>query len=779
MRKGTLFRYLVITLVFLGGSDMHPVSAGARCLESAWDCWAKVAPGDPADDEHPFGWLFPEGKKTVFLRDELAEAFPGIFEPLVDYQSADIAPAQCISGRTPSTYAILIGASEAGEPLPDLPGAANDVDLLSASFEARDVDPGDMYRLLGNAATRRGVATAFEKVAAASTCGDRIYLHFGGHSGIPEAVVSGFLPQVATEKLDGFALTDVPSIERIAAYQRWADTSDNAPPGEEGRAVLMGEAALDLEKLKDTGILLVLNENGGTQVFSPHDLSDFMTTLRNRGADVTVTLDTSRATLSRLAERQFSPETVQLWKVDVGTEEEEKTPWAPLPLGSDPGDFAVLYSSIGDSEAREIGVDDGSGGKKNYGVFTFKLAAAIQNRVSVTIRALAEALKQQPEVEGQIQAARVVASDPEMTIFAGDAPAPQALDTIVITRPAPTRGAAKVDRPEVEIAGVVEWSAPVRAVLIDGHVANLEGRHGFSLRVPLTAGLNTLDIIALTGDGRTHQRTLEFLFEGDRQALQGEGKRYAVVVANQSYGGKTGYAPLSTPFADADAIENVLVSHYGFVTEAVLAGGQRLGLSLRDATGRDIQSVLHQLGSVAGENDTVLIYYAGHGEYEEATTNAYWIPADAEYRVPFTYLSAAAIADPITRMQAGNVILISDSCFSGALMRGGPGVEEEIADADRIEALLRKSKRRSRILISSGNNEPVSDIGGAGHSVFAAALLNGLENMEYDAFSALELFNGYILDAVSANADQEPQYRPIERVGHDGGDVVFVRVPRG
>ena len=93
MRKGTLFRYLVITLVFLGGSDMHPVSAGARCLESAWDCWAKVAPGDPADDEHPFGWLFPEGKKTVFLRDELAEAFPGIFEPLVDYQSADIAPA--------------------------------------------------------------------------------------------------------------------------------------------------------------------------------------------------------------------------------------------------------------------------------------------------------------------------------------------------------------------------------------------------------------------------------------------------------------------------------------------------------------------------------------------------------------------------------------------------------------------------------------------------------------------------------------------------------------
>ena len=47
--------------------------------------------------------------------------------------------------------------------------------------------------------------------------------------------------------------------------------------------------------------------------------------------------------------------------------------------------------------------------------------------------------------------------------------------------------------------------------------------------------------------------------------------------------------------------------------------------------------------------------------------------------------------------------------------------------------------------------------------------------MRYDAFSARELFDGYLLPLVIANADQEPQFRPIERAGHEGGDIVFVR----
>jgi hypothetical protein len=47
--------------------------------------------------------------------------------------------------------------------------------------------------------------------------------------------------------------------------------------------------------------------------------------------------------------------------------------------------------------------------------------------------------------------------------------------------------------------------------------------------------------------------------------------------------------------------------------------------------------------------------------------------------------------------------------------------------------------------------------------------------MPHDSFSARELYDGYLLPLVVGNADQEPQYRPIERAGHEGGDMVFVR----
>lgn len=68
-------------------------------------------------------------------------------------------------------------------------------------------------------------------------------------------------------------------------------------------------------------------------------------------------------------------------------------------------------------------------------------------------------------------------------------------------------------------------------------------------------------------------------------------------------------------------------------------------------------------------------------------------------------------------------------------MRGGE-TGSKIGDDDRERALLRLAQRRTHILISSGNNEPVDDTGGAGHSVFAKALLTGLEDMNHDAFSA-------------------------------------------
>lgn len=184
--------------------------------------------------------------------------------------------------------------------------------------------------------------------------------------------------------------------------------------------------------------------------------------------------------------------------------------------------------------------------------------------------------------------------------------------------------------------------------------------------------------------------------------------------------------------------------------------------------------MLYQVSRIAGARDTVLIFYAGHGIYEQATQGAFWLPIDARAGLPTSYLSAATISNAILRLEAGNVLVISDSCYSSALLRGGGSAEA--VEGDRLRALQRLADKRSRVVIASGGNEPVADGGGDGHSVFARALLTRLEGMDEDAFSARELFDRFLLPMVVGQASQEPQYRPIERSGHEGGDVVFARL---
>ena len=646
------------------------------------------------------------------------------------------------------------------DPFMPLTGPDNDVRLLHASLRIRGVADEHIIVLTGSRASRSELAQAFTDLLADVGCGDRVLFYFGGHATRGHVLTEKIAPDDLLKAAGGVTLAEV-----------WqADLPDRT-----------GEAIAALDWMRGSHLFLALNRqaDGVIELVGAADLSQLVTALRNRMADVVVMLDTSYASLADLAERQQQAGDHQLWTLETGSAPDEAglAAYRPGRLLPNHGGFAALYSSIGDSHSIELGFADPDGTKTTYGLFTFRLANAIQNREALTVRALAESLRSASEDDDRRrnQRHRMEATDPEMALFSDGSLRLPAIDPITITEPTPKRGAATVERPEVRIAGRVDWSSPARAVLVDGKIATLLADGSFSHTVALRAGLNTVEIVALTRDGRTHEKRLEFMFEGDRKALEGEGRRYALIIANQTYARETGFEPLRTPFADADALAAVLAERYGFRLEATLPTGQTVPLVIKDATRRDIETVLYQIGLVAGEKDTVLIYFAGHGIYEEKTTIAFWVPTDAVAGVPISYLSASSIVEAVQRMQAGNIAVISDSCFSGALMRGGGTPTPEVGAAERMQAMLRLAQRRTRILISSGNNEPVEDQGGQGHSVFARALLTGLERMEHEVFSARELFDGYVLPMVVGRADQEPQYRPIERAGHEGGDIVFVR----
>jgi hypothetical protein len=82
---------------------------------------------------------------------------------------------------------------------------------------------------------------------------------------------------------------------------------------------------------------------------------------------------------------------------------------------------------------------------------------------------------------------------------------------------------------------------------------------------------------------------------------------------------------------------------------------------------------------------------------------------------------------------------------------------------------------KSRTLMASGGNEPVSDGGGDGHSVFGRVFLTGLAQMDKGTFTASELFRDFVQERVAGKANQTPEYNPLRNSGHESGDFVFVR----
>ncbi len=233
-------------------------------------------------------------------------------------------------------------------------------------------------------------------------------------------------------------------------------------------------------------------------------------------------------------------------------------------------------------------------------------------------------------------------------------------------------------------------------------------------------------------------------------------RNLAVIFGNERYGD---FPALRTPLADTRAIAAVLEKEYGFTVRVVT-----------NATRYQMLSALSQLRRDATEQDSVLVYYAGHGYLDDSTSRGYWLPIDAEHDNVANWLSTSDITDMLAGIQARHALILADSCFSGTLLRSVGGA---VAIDERNTLLEKLASKRSRTIMTSGGLEPVIDGGGSGHSVFADAVLNALRSNR-DSLEAGRLFM-QVRDRIALRASQTPQYAPLRNAGHDGGDFIFVR----
>jgi hypothetical protein len=237
-------------------------------------------------------------------------------------------------------------------------------------------------------------------------------------------------------------------------------------------------------------------------------------------------------------------------------------------------------------------------------------------------------------------------------------------------------------------------------------------------------------------------------------------KRVALVIGNDRY---LYVPPLKTAINDARSVQSVLQGRYGFETTLLL-----------NATRSQIVSALNAYRRDLGADSSLLIYYAGHGFYDKVVDKAYWWPVDAQENDNTNWISAADITSNIKGTASRHVLIVSDSCYSGTLR--GVSVPQNLngLNSDRARTLLKLQQRPSRELMASGGNEPVSDGGADGHSVFAGAFLRALERMPAVQFAAHELFDE-VRTFVAGNSAQLPQFDPLRDSGDDGGSFVFSR----
>jgi len=242
------------------------------------------------------------------------------------------------------------------------------------------------------------------------------------------------------------------------------------------------------------------------------------------------------------------------------------------------------------------------------------------------------------------------------------------------------------------------------------------------------------------------------------------GHYHALVIGNDDY---KKLPRLKTAINDAKEIAEVLSDKYGFKTTLLL-----------DATRYQIIRALDNYRETLSEKENLLIYYAGHGYLEDKNNRGYWLPIDAERDSRANWISNVDITDQLNSMNAKEVIIISDSCYSGALTRGSM-VDLKVAQSPevRVQYIKELAKGHARMVLTSGELKPVLDAGGGDHSVFAGALLDVLKaNNQVLEGNLLhqEMSDRVTYESKNFGLTQVPQYAANIQAGHKSGDFIFV-----
>jgi len=314
----------------------------------------------------------------------------------------------------------------------------------------------------------------------------------------------------------------------------------------------------------------------------------------------------------------------------------------------------------------------------------------------------------------------------------------------------PKDNARVTDEASVIVAIVSSGKGVTRVtVTVNGVEVSQENQRGLQRSVPvgtpvtLRPGPNKIVVTATEPDGTTRQETRTVIYDAAKVAAVPPGEtppppppvvrnQWAVVIGVGDYE-NSGVPKLRYTVPDAEAINRALLDA-GFKKENVLLLTDK---TERKPTLRNIKWALGTfLGRQAQKDDTVLIFFAGHGAPEIDTRGVekdgfakYLIPVDAD---PDDLYSSALPMDELQtifeRIDAQRVVAFLDACYSGGA--GGRTFTSKKTRAGSIndEFLERQARSKGRVIITASEPNEVSlELPELGHGIFTYYLVEGLK----------------------------------------------------
>ena len=295
----------------------------------------------------------------------------------------------------------------------------------------------------------------------------------------------------------------------------------------------------------------------------------------------------------------------------------------------------------------------------------------------------------------------------------------------------------------LKLSGSVIDNYGIQLLKVNGVVTPVKQSGNFVMNLPLTMGDNFITIEVTD----VNQNTSIKKFVVTRKDMEGvsydpaEAKNYLLVVGINKY---EHWPQLYNAVKDANDVVNTLMSMYNFEFSDITL------ITDEQATRSNLYNTLRNFVGEVGPKDNFMIYYSGHGHFDEVLNEGYWVPSDARLDQTGDYLSNSDISKIIGNIDSQHTFLVADACYSGSLFN-----ESSRGYSENVERF------KSRWGLASGRLETVSDGQVGANSPFARTFINYLKRNDDEKIAVSQIVQ-HVKVEVAENIRSDTYWKSLE-----------------